>query len=160
MLNYARSIVPTKHGILVSRTGRVFNVFKSCVREAKMGNHHGYKTACNERLKRSGESRFVHRMVLEAFVGPRPEGMVAMHLNNDRADNRVENLRWGTLSENQQQMAREKRGYRSKLLTKDNVDFIRSSPLLLRELAAKFGCSETYISKIRRGKAGSHPKLI
>lgn len=43
----------------------------------------------------------VHSLVLEAFVGPRPEGAVCRHLNGDPADNRVENLRWGTGSENQ-----------------------------------------------------------
>ena len=45
-------------------------------------------------------TRLVHRLVLEAFVGPRPEGMVARHLNGDPGDNRLENLAWGTQSEN------------------------------------------------------------
>ena len=43
--------------------------------------------------------RFVSRMVLEAFVSPRAEGMSAWHENRDRFDNRVENLRWITQSE-------------------------------------------------------------
>lgn len=42
----------------------------------------------------------VHRLVLEAFVGPCPTEMEARHLNGDRMDNRLENLRWGTKSEN------------------------------------------------------------
>lgn len=44
--------------------------------------------------------RFVHRLVLEAFVGPAPEGMECCHNNGDKADNRLVNLRWGTRSEN------------------------------------------------------------
>ena len=36
--------------------------------------------------------RYVHRLVLEAFVGPCPEGMVCRHLDGDRTNNRVENL--------------------------------------------------------------------
>jgi hypothetical protein len=36
----------------------------------------------------------VHRLVLEAFVCPQPEGMVACHCNGDRSDNRLINLRW------------------------------------------------------------------
>lgn len=46
------------------------------------------------------KSRYVHQLVLEAFVGPRPEGMVACHWNDISDDNRVENLRWATPQEN------------------------------------------------------------
>lgn len=42
------------------------------------------------------DSRFVHTLVLEAFVGPRPPGMHACHANDEPSDNRVENLRWDT----------------------------------------------------------------
>lgn len=45
-------------------------------------------------------TRKVHRLVLEAFVGPRPVGFQARHLNGDRRDNRLENLAWGTALEN------------------------------------------------------------
>ena len=53
-------------------------------------------------LTRSGESKTcrVHRLVLEAFVGPCPPGMVACHANDDASDNRLENLRWDTPREN------------------------------------------------------------
>ena len=42
----------------------------------------------------------VHQMVMESFVGPPPEGMEVCHNNGDRYDNRLENLRYGTTSEN------------------------------------------------------------
>lgn len=42
----------------------------------------------------------VHRLVLEAFVGPCPEGMECRHLNGVRNDNRLANLAWGTKEEN------------------------------------------------------------
>lgn len=53
-------------------------------------------------LQRAGSSvkLQVHRLVLQAFVGPCPPGMECRHLNGDEQDNRVENLRWGTPSEN------------------------------------------------------------
>jgi hypothetical protein len=42
----------------------------------------------------------VHVAVALAFHGPRPEGCEVLHLNHDPADNRPENLKWGTRSEN------------------------------------------------------------
>lgn len=44
----------------------------------------------------------IHRLVMEAFVGPRPEGLVTRHLNGNPTDNRLENLRYGTPKENAQ----------------------------------------------------------
>jgi hypothetical protein len=42
----------------------------------------------------------VHRLVLEAFTGPCPDGMECRHLNGIRADCRLVNLTWGTRAEN------------------------------------------------------------
>ena len=42
----------------------------------------------------------VHKLVLEAFVGPRPEKAVACHKDNNPANNAVSNLRWDTHSNN------------------------------------------------------------
>lgn len=44
--------------------------------------------------------RKVHRLVLESFVGPRPDNCVACHANDDPTDNRLANLRWDTHSAN------------------------------------------------------------
>ena len=53
-------------------------------------------------LSRAGiqVSRKVHRLVLEAFVGPAPEGEEGCHGSGGSFDNRLANLRWGTRSEN------------------------------------------------------------
>lgn len=42
----------------------------------------------------------VHRLVLEAFVGPCPDGMECDHKNRDGLDNRADNLAWVAHSEN------------------------------------------------------------
>ena len=57
-------------------------------------------------LRKDGKTynRKIHGLVLEAFVGPRPtingERACTRHLNGNPADNRVENLAWGTMKEN------------------------------------------------------------
>lgn len=45
-------------------------------------------------------TRSVHQLVLEAFMGPRPPGKEALHWDDDRTNNQLSNLRWGTRSEN------------------------------------------------------------
>lgn len=41
-----------------------------------------------------------HTLVLEAFVCPRPDGMLCRHLDGNPANNRLSNLCWGTIHEN------------------------------------------------------------
>lgn len=42
----------------------------------------------------------VHRLVLDAFIGPCPAGMEGCHRNDVKTDNQLQNLYWGTPSEN------------------------------------------------------------
>ena len=58
-------------------------------------NHDGYW-----RVRIGGVFKFVHILVLESFVCPRPEGMQCCHTNGKASDNRLENLRWDTPANN------------------------------------------------------------
>lgn len=42
----------------------------------------------------------VHVLILVVFVGPRPRGLQARHLDGDHMNNRLSNLKWGTAGEN------------------------------------------------------------
>ena len=59
----------------------------------------GYKQVSLSKGNRQRTHK-VHRLVLEAFVGPCPEGMESCHADDDPGNNRLENLRWGTHAEN------------------------------------------------------------
>ncbi len=48
----------------------------------------------------------VHTLVLNAFVGPCPEGMECCHNDGDFTNNYVDNLRWDTHQENQRDMVK------------------------------------------------------
>lgn len=43
---------------------------------------------------------YVHRLVMDAFVGPLPAGLETRHLDGDPENNRLDNLQYGTRSEN------------------------------------------------------------
>jgi hypothetical protein len=53
-------------------------------------------------LYRDGRRRSVtvHELVLEAFVSPRPDGMWGLHRDDDPQHNRLENLYWGSPTQN------------------------------------------------------------
>ena len=47
-----------------------------------------------------GNSRTVHSLVAEAFLGPCPVGCEVLHIDGSRTNNVLGNLRYGTRSEN------------------------------------------------------------
>lgn len=51
----------------------------------------------------------VHSLVLLAFVGERPAGMHIEHLNHDKGDNSLLNLKYSTLAENVARGVKDKR---------------------------------------------------
>lgn len=66
----------------------------------RQGIHQGgYKmvSLCVHGKKRNQN---VHQLVLAAFRGPRPDGLVACHNDGDPANARLDNLRWDTQSNN------------------------------------------------------------
>lgn len=61
--------------------------------------HQQHRGHCAVDLGRKA-TRFVHRLVLEAFVGPCPEGQQCRHLDGNPLNNQLSNLAWGTPREN------------------------------------------------------------
>lgn len=104
--------------------------------------------------------RAVHRLVLEAFVGAKPSGFVARHLNGCPFDNRLENLSWGTAKENAQDRKRHGRDCRgerqhsSKLKESDvcEIKKLTASGVSSRKLAKSFGISKQSVLAIARGR--------
>ena len=80
----------------VSNKGNVKNHFNKIVFKLQTSKD-GYKTININSIRKLFK---VHRLVAQAFI-PNPDNKPCVdHINNDRADNRVENLRWCTYSEN------------------------------------------------------------
>lgn len=76
------------------------NIFRNGEIIKPQDNGHGYKRI---KVSLSGKAtdKYVHRLVCEAFHGPPSGGQHARHKNGRRADNRPQNLDWGSKAENE-----------------------------------------------------------
>jgi hypothetical protein len=140
----------------VSDAGRVRNVKTGRLRtpfERKPLAYHAYYLTSPTRSK----CLLAHSMVLSAFVGERPEGLITRHLNGNPRDNRLANLAWGTPAENgsdQRRHGRSPAGERngSAKLTLGDVAAIRASSLPATYLCQFYGVTPVAIQKVKRGE--------
>lgn len=101
--------------------------------------------------------RALHVLVLETFVGPRPDGMHGCHNDGNIRNNILQNLRWDTPTSNKQDQVKHgtiaigERHGRAKL-TKDQIDAIRASGEGPAALARRLGVHRSTIHKIRSGE--------
>ena len=108
----------------------------------------------------------VAALVLIAFIGSRPKGMLATHWNGSRNDDRLENLRWATAKENS---ADKKRHGTNRATFGENHPFaklnneivvqIRSKAargVSTREICREFQLTRTQVRRIVNRQRWSH----
>jgi len=108
---------------------------------------------------------FVHILVLESFVGPKPfPKAVCRHLDGNSSSKNILNLKWGTAKENSQDSAkhgtnfikaRGSKNHNAKL-NDDKIRAIRKSKLKNIPLARKYSVTRQLISMIKRCKIWKH----
>lgn len=111
-----------------------------------------------------GVPRYVHHLVLEAFVGPRPEGMEACHNDGDCQNNELSNLRWASKTENEADKnlhGTRLRGenHRRAKLTEDEVRAMRrqhENGASLDYLAAYYAVAKSTACRIVKRKLWTH----
>lgn len=108
----------------VSDQGQVWSVARVYSRQGQRDAFHkpkmmkirfikGYGTVPLTHPGEFSKGKRVHRLVLEAFVGPCPPGMWGLHGPGGSTDNRLENLYWGTPLRNAQDKVRDGTEYRN-----------------------------------------------
>lgn len=140
-------------GYEVSSLGRVRRIgSERCVLPRAKGRWGHVKVS----LGRSLKDQPVHRLVCEAFNGPAPEGKPeCRHLNGLPADNRPENLVWGTRAENAADgtlLGRYKRNGSHRLTDVQASEIVRrfEAGEHYKDLAVEFAIHETYVHMLVR----------
>jgi len=117
-------------------------------------------------LVKNGKSKsfLIHRLLLETFVGPCQSGMECRHLDGNRLNFSLDNLKWGTRSENCRDAVLHKTRYKpdtegskngnSKLSDKQvlEIDFLITKGIGLGEITKRFGVSFTTVWSIKMRK--------
>jgi len=152
---------------LVSDLGQVRSLpgkHKGRILKKQIGTH-GREYVSLSRLGKV-QKRFVHHLVLEAFIGPRSEGTECCHYDGNPINNVLSNLRWDTPANNAKdklrhgthsvpEYSRQGEKHPSSKLTADDVGKIRAQLAAgdaCTDIAEKYRVSRSAISDIKRRK--------
>ena len=141
----------------VSNMGRVMSFVRTIegklLKPAVVQRTHHHQVALVKNGKKTWHR--VHALVLEAFVGPRPDGLVGCHNDDDTFNNCVHNLRWDTQKENYKDRAvngKRTGKHKVKYLAPDDVTAIRealANGIQSKALAAEYGVHRSTICRIK-----------
>lgn len=150
--------IPGFDGYLVSSDGEILSLLRQermILRQRSKQTGYRYVILYRDRKK---HKKYIHTLVLLAFVGSPQKGQETRHLDGNPANNSRSNLRWGTRRENQKDKVRHGRilvgeSCPNHKLTVADVRRIRQlyGHHSLRELGSMFMVSHTTIRKAALG---------
>lgn len=154
---WKESIVP---GYLISSDGLVWSKKTNrIIKSAK--NKPGYQYV-NLRVNGKTKPYAIHRLVAEAFLGSIHENMVVDHINSDKNDNSLENLRIISRKSNIAFSRKKirldgKNGYKIDDNMAGEIKWLLSNTnMSQRDIAAIYGITQSPISAIKNGHSWSH----
>lgn len=124
----------------ISNFGRVYNIRSKKITLSPEGKGKYARVKINCKKYR------VHRLVAQLFI-PNPDNKPYVdHIDGDRYNNRVDNLRWVTSLENNIHLSETTRNFRN--LTDTDKKSIKESDKSVRELALEFNITVPQVRKI------------
>jgi len=161
--------IPEYPGYLATENGIIYSIRSGTIIKLAQRKHKGYMHVSVKRDDDTGKrwKEPVHKLVLLAYSGERLSEQVCRHLNGNPLDNRIENLKWGTVKENAQDSIRHgtavclrtgEQHIASKLKAVDIYD-IRKQTLNGKkqsEIAKQYNISQRHVSDIIRNKTWKH----
>jgi hypothetical protein len=117
-------------------------------------------------LRRDGKiyTRTIHSLVMQAFLGRRPDGLDVCHYDGNPHNNRLSNLRWGTDFDNTADKRRHGTLVIGSMSRSAKLDETKVADLKRQKeagvptkiLAEKFGVSRNTVRQIMRGDKWAH----
>ncbi|HEY0066368.1 MAG TPA: NUMOD4 domain-containing protein [Flavisolibacter sp.] len=155
----------------VSTHGRIASYKKDVLEDGKLLNGSlttGYRTLNLHRPGHKG-TLYIHRELAKLFLKrPSPKHKYVIHINHNKLDNRVKNLRWATLEDmiGHQQKSPAKIAYKKKQATREvglklNAAQVRrikdqlnnkNRKVTIKQLADKYSVSEMTMYRIKSGE--------
>ncbi len=175
--------IPNFKGYWATKNGRVFSGYKQI---SAGGSGNGFRTIIHNKpikelkpalrkgylfvVLRKNNKPFnvnIHKIVLETFIGERPQGKVCRHLDGNPLNNRLENLCWGTPAENSADMVRMGRQcggekhHKTKLTDNQVLELLEKTKYIkdgrqhkgiIKNLCQEYGIVQPTLNAYRKGK--------
>ena len=164
--------ISIKKKFKISNYGRVITCSKDKEFLKKQTYINGYENiALKQEINNKSTSRYVHKLVAQHFLIKENEDQIyVLHINYDKKDNAVKNLKWATKREKELHqfknpkfilaMKNKKTNYK---LTPGKVKIIKrqlkNNRTRITMIAKRFGVSDMQIHRIKSGENWSHIKI-
>lgn len=148
--------IPGVSGYLINKKGEIFSEFKGEVMKPALRSGYHFLVIMTDTGKRV--NKMIHRLMAETFL-PNPDNLPEIdHIDGNALNNNLDNLRWVTKKENQNNPISRERRYKA-IIDKQGIpikafyngEFVGNFTCLM-EAARKFNLHCTLISKQVRGK--------
>lgn len=153
--------VPWFSGYEASSLGRIRSTKRTTAKVLRQ--HLGTQSRFEVTLYSDGGrcNAFVHKIIAHSFLGPQEPGVCVRHLDGDATNNCVENLAYGSYQDNYADAVRHgTRGAgtvnplsHAQALDWSRVEEIRGAVGTQKEIARRYGISQTMVWKIKANKS-------
>ena len=166
-------VISLKLKFKISNHGRVINSSGEKEYLKKRAYINGYETiSLKQEINKKSTSRYVHKLVAQHFLEKENEDQIyVIHLNYDKDDNAVENLKWATKRE--KELHQFNNPTWEAIFKNKSTDYAKLSigkvKIIKRQLknkrtrismiAKRFGVSDTQIHRIKSGENWSHVEI-
>lgn len=156
----------------ISNYGRVMRCVDGEYKMINSQNVNGYDAiALLQEVNRKKTKRYIHKLVAQQFLEKKEDDIYVIHLDYDKKNNHVDNLRWATKREKELHQYANEEYLKSKpkvpfsKLTEGRVRIIKrkladpNNNTRLRIIAKQFGVSDMQIHRIKTGENWGHVKI-
>ena len=165
--------IAAKEKFKISNYGRIINSKKEKQFLRKQTFINGYETiSLKQEINNKSTSRYVHKLVAQHFLEKQSEEQkYVIHLDYDKKNNILENLKWATKREKELHQFNnpnwenvvKKRSRNIGKLTEGKVKIIKrqlkNNRTRITMIAKRFGVSDMQIHRIKSGENWSHVKI-